>query len=960
MALDLCSSEPYLDSHISRKRRRCQTEESESSIDDDQRGVRQLLAEEFDLEISLRQRLAATIESRITWALLLQDSLEKDLPATDCATSSHFQDVALEAMDAIDTHSNFLFERELPFAALEPWVRSFSPKVAAPPQPQQPSRTLKPRGAVRSHRGNTKLLFVRNATIDPPVVAKMVCPDCARFDFTNLQGLLNHCRLRHKRDFGSHDECMQKCAVLVPAEDQDWVLAQGTELGGVSQPSLRRLFEIAVGADMDIVDIVPEQRDLLETEQTSTPQSRDPAPSTHLSRTLGHHIDTPALAPFLGRAPKRRCINVYDDETVDITSLDKDSEDSGTVPWRMSYSHRNNARQELDTVVDLPCPQPQSQHQPQPQPSPPPQPKPQSISLVNTPTDAKLPPIPVHSNTNPGTRFHITARVIITDYSLWLRTNRANVAQDISHRWMLGVSSPSYVRTQSSSSQYDLNLLQSLHITAFLCQMTVTCLSQPPPSSLAVPIVVTEPPFAVMGTSDRPFLARLTLVWVGKQNASMEVEHWVELDPFKSTSAVLGEEQVLDIELDRHTQLLPVRTDLKLPTLQRESTKREATPPNASSSKADDTAKGYAAVLKSLLPRVPMTMKDVKGRPPSQLPYKLTSSPSHFSTLVPGRRKAIEWGRARALHSLYDKQIGLFPSGGAVSLTTGDVYCWLEDEGYFIRPAAIVPQNPTVARVIKKSTVNSAQSAQSEICSLCGIKCRLHPSYAVKNESSGQAFVCDIVQDCATQPPFLNLKGVFGSALDYALRPPVPTSSAPTIPEELHHSARSKLSRYSSRDIISLVPPSLITAVCGIANMTHTVPFAPHGNRRSLDQTTLSSESRKSTEDRMAPYALVSAALKSFVAVLVHRGLDTARWDMTRALLEGRRKTKSCILTPSHIIRGIRSGLMTDTAQTSTALCLTRLAVPSVFGRDFPEDVQEDEGKSLRLDEVLVKIENDY
>ncbi len=39
----------------------------------------QLLLEEIDLEIGLQDRLRATVESRITWALLLQEALEKDV-----------------------------------------------------------------------------------------------------------------------------------------------------------------------------------------------------------------------------------------------------------------------------------------------------------------------------------------------------------------------------------------------------------------------------------------------------------------------------------------------------------------------------------------------------------------------------------------------------------------------------------------------------------------------------------------------------------------------------------------------------------------------------------------------------------------------------------------------------------------------------------------------------------------
>jgi len=64
----------------------------------------------------------------------------------------------------------------------------------------------------------------------------------------------------------------------------------------------------------------------------------------------------------------------------------------------------------------------------------------------------------------------------------------------------------------------------------------------------------------VSSTTDMPFLARVTLTWAGPQHALMEVEHWVELDPFHTAlNPVLGDEQIVDVELDRHTELLPLR-----------------------------------------------------------------------------------------------------------------------------------------------------------------------------------------------------------------------------------------------------------------------------------------------------------------------------------------------------------------------------------------------------------------
>jgi len=58
-------------------------------------------------------------------------------------------------------------------------------------------------------------------------VARLACPDCARTDFPSVQGLLNHCRLRHARELGSHDECIEQCAVLVPPAECTDIVERG-------------------------------------------------------------------------------------------------------------------------------------------------------------------------------------------------------------------------------------------------------------------------------------------------------------------------------------------------------------------------------------------------------------------------------------------------------------------------------------------------------------------------------------------------------------------------------------------------------------------------------------------------------------------------------------------------------------------------------------------------------------
>jgi hypothetical protein len=110
----------------------------------------------------------------------------------------------------------------------------------------------------------------------------------------------------------------------VTSSERDWVLQNGTEITGVGIPSLRRLFEIAVGkktslfptpkpepsSDQDTFTIKREEGAIVGEPETE---------GTHLSRTLGVHEETPALAAILGRRAARRQIRVFnEDEPVDI------------------------------------------------------------------------------------------------------------------------------------------------------------------------------------------------------------------------------------------------------------------------------------------------------------------------------------------------------------------------------------------------------------------------------------------------------------------------------------------------------------------------------------------------------------------------------------------------------------------------------------------------------------------
>ena len=347
--------------------------------------------------------------------------------------ANEFQDAALEALDAIERPCNLILTREPLFASAgEPSADDCVTPGLAPQlirdtidssrQAQHPSRTSSSRQRIiRNPISNVKLLFIRNTAVssDPPGspsqsesnvdVARIQCPDCGRWDFSNLQGFLNHCRIRHQREYGSHDECIRECSVLVASSERDWVLQNGTGITGVGIPSLRRLFEIAVGKKTSLFPSPkPEpssDQDSFTIKREEDPLGGDPdTEGTHLSRTLGVHKETPALAALLGRRPARRQIRVFnEDELVDIENCDGSSGSSRR--WKMTYSHRNLARPELEVDLDLT-------------------------------SDILSKPSPLIGNTESGgeyrceavpdagrfvsTRFHITCRVMITDRSRWL------------------------------------------------------------------------------------------------------------------------------------------------------------------------------------------------------------------------------------------------------------------------------------------------------------------------------------------------------------------------------------------------------------------------------------------------------------------------------------------------------------------------------------------------------------
>ena len=243
---------------------------------------------------------------------------------------------------------------------------------------------------------------------------------------------MNHARISHVLEWGTHEECVRACATV----DPDFNVQDGIEVGvGTILPGLRTLFEMAVG---------PSRR---ESASESIPFLGTDYPTCgHLTKTLGLHEDTPALAPFLGKEPIRRGIRVYEqDEQVDICTPIQNTA-VRTVRAGVRFMKRGevsrNEKMEVtaETGTDVW--------------------KEGSNQFNGISEDVRS----QRALDAATTRFHFATRIIVTDRSLSIDSGmswyldgldnilRASSDQEtvFSHKWMLTVDAPSYVGIEIS------------------------------------------------------------------------------------------------------------------------------------------------------------------------------------------------------------------------------------------------------------------------------------------------------------------------------------------------------------------------------------------------------------------------------------------------------------------------------------------------------------------------------
>lgn len=448
-------------------------------------------------------------------------------------------------------------------------------------------------------------------------------------------------------------------------------------------------------------------------------------------------------------------------------------------------------------------------------------------------------------------------------------------------------------------------------------------------------------------------------------------------------NGVVGEQQTVDVELDKQTKIEPSKANGIGAS---SSHLWDGEIPCSDAPRPEESLEGYEAILMRLLSKFPMTLKgkkhhqllvqlsratDAKGRI-ADVPYRLVATPSQLRNIVVGRRKAIEvnlplasicslaeqlkWGRASAIQTAYTAERGISGHPSQPVLTTGDVFHWLEDNGHFVREVA-----PTVALV---TTAKESQSSPTEdsFCRLCGLSSTLHPSSGSANSgrrgrgSTIESSTLDHILLC----PFLHEdKRMYQlSMLDIGTiltRRPVKQEpiqldwlSTSLLPQRSINLPTPRIWTYPA--LVRHADPRLTLSIMHVVDALHLPHFSLSRTVTTMPSFHIDQAGNglADVREHVAPCAMLAIATQRFIKVLLYNALDVSRNDAqvandaltslappaaarpTKKPLKP--KTSPRMLTTRHIIRGVATaqygkGNSSPDAGPALVAALSRLGV---------------------------------
>lgn len=307
-----------------------------------------------------------------------------------------------------------------------------------------------------------------------------------------------------------------------------------------------------------------------------------------------------------------------------------------------------------------------------------------------------------------------------------------------------------------------------------------------------------------------------------------------------------------------------------------------------------------------------------------------------------------QWGRANALREAYEQLCKSDPWEDGrtdIPLTTGDVFRWLEDGGYFLRKAQQHATPQVTHHKRAKRTANKAEERpDDDHCRFCGLHYTLHPAANATELQQHAGVELDsvklepIVASIPTTPAILtsvctafNCTSVELPVLDVNRLTCASTHMSECAPDGLHHSLVQPHGenfakpgadiRY--RDLAGTANPALIRAIQELGRRWKMARLP------NADDSALIPKHRAEADTQTAPIAALALAVRGLARTLIRSGVDEYRRDEAglRAYgkARGRRGAEGRLLTPAHVVRGLLHDAPGDRA--SSALLLALLPV---------------------------------
>lgn len=331
--------------------------------------MRSVIEQQFDLEILLKHRELGTIEDRIAQVETLMVQMRKLHNNTHNVVSG-------EPRDFVQRYAHYLKDKEAPPAEGATVANAAAPHNGVndttytnnanthpalqdlePPtrRIRHPTAKLASNGGYVSRGNDVPCIYRR----PDGVLVRLVCKDCDRSIFGSMQGFINHCRISHARDYGSHDSAAVACGVVI--EEQDGKGRQALRLlgrGVNSKPILRdRSFSMSAvsGRAMSQAQLqqLQQQQQQHRTQQIPTqllPQQRGVTPTvSSLPPPPTKFIPPPKITTFDNL--EQLLIDRKVAQDVDFKVLVKSSMES--VPKSHLFEDESESDEEEEQVEEL-------------------------------------------------------------------------------------------------------------------------------------------------------------------------------------------------------------------------------------------------------------------------------------------------------------------------------------------------------------------------------------------------------------------------------------------------------------------------------------------------------------------------------------------------------------------------------------------------------------------------------